>query len=759
MAPKTYYRTCPLCEATCGLTITCDGRNVVDVRGDAEDDFSEGYICPKGTAIGDFDADPDRIQTPLIREGKEWREATWDEAFQLIHDKFTAISAKNGKNAVAAYLGNPSVHNTELGLYSGALLRSLGTKNLFSASTVDQMPKQVSSALMFGTGLSIPIPDLDRTQYLLVLGANPLVSNGSLMTAANVGERLKRIQKRGGKIVVMDPVRTKTAAMADEHHFILPGSDAYFLFGIVHVLVEEGLVDLGAVADHVSGLDGIQRLAKGYSPEAVAPRCRVDAETIRRIARELAVSESAAVYARIGTCVQEFGTLSSWLPDVINVLTGNLDRPGGVMFPQPAHGAGNAKGTPGVGKGFRKGRWTSRVSGHEEIFGEIPCTALAEEIETPGEGQIRALITAAANPVLSVPNGERITTALESLEFMVSIDVYLNETTRHAHVILPDASPLERCHFDIAFAQLSVRNHVKYSAPMFPVRDGQIPSWHIMLKLAAIAMGAGPSMDIAQADEMFIMQAIQREIGLETSPVHGKDPAEILKALAPRTGPQRLIDFMVRTGPYGDGFGKNPDGLTLTKLEENPHGFDLGPLQPRIPEVLRTPSGKIELAPELLVEDCERLKAGLHESPTQPLLIGRRHLRSNNSWMHNIPKLVTGKPRCTLLVNSSDAARIGLANGSTATLKTRVSLADATVEVTDAIMPGVVSLPHGWGHTHDDMRMQVAQAHAGVNTNTLIDDTKLDLPSGNAILNGVPVDISPSSTGGSERAQEAVAAK
>lgn len=759
MARKTYYRTCPLCEATCGLAITCEGRDVVDVRGDAEDHFSEGYICPKGTAIGDFDADPDRIQTPMIREGREWRSVTWDEAFRYINDKLTPILAEHGKNAVAAYLGNPSVHNTELSLYGPALLRGLGTKNIFSASTVDQMPKQVSSALMFGTGLSIPIPDLDRTQYLLVLGANPLVSNGSLMTAANVGERLKRIQRRGGKIVVMDPVRTKTANQADEHHFILPGSDAYFLFGIVHVLFDEALVNLGSVGDYVSGLETIERLATDYSPEAVARRCGVEPDTIRRIARELAAAESAAVYARIGTCVQEFGTLSSWLPDVINILTGNLDRPGGVLFPLPAHGAGNSKGTPGTGKGFRKGRWKSRVSGHDEIFGEIPCTALAEEIETPGEGQVRALITTAANPVLSIPNGPRLSKALESLELMVSIDVYLNETTRHAHVILPDASPLERCHFDIAFAQLSVRNHAKYSAPLFPVRDSQIPSWHIMLKLAAIAMGAGPDMDVAQADDMFIAQAIQRELGSETSPIHGKDPAEILRALAPRTGPQRLIDFMVRTGPYGDGFGTNADGLSLKTLEEHPHGIDLGPLQPRIPEVLRTPSGKIELAPDLLVEDCERLLAGLRDIPAQPLLIGRRHLRSNNSWMHNIPKLVSGKPRCTLLVNTADAERLNLRDGDTAMLKTAQASAHVVVEVTDAIMPGVVSLPHGWGHTYEDTRMRVARAHAGVNTNALIDDTKLDPPSGNAVLNGVPVELTRTTSGGPERAREAVTAK
>ncbi len=742
MAPETKLRICPLCEATCGLTLTVDGRRVTAVRGDDDDTFSEGYICPKGVALQDIDADPDRLRTPMIRRADGWHEATWDEAFAEIEKRLLPIIARDGRNAVGVYLGNPSVHNTGLAIYGQVLLRALGTQNIFSATTVDQMPKQVASAAMFGTGLSIPIPDLDRTQYLMILGANPIVSNGSLMTAPNIGERLKRIQQRNGRIVVIDPRKTETARMADEHQFIRPGTDAHFLFAIVHTLFAENLVKPGRLAEYSTGLDDIRTLAAQFSPEAVADKCGIAANDIRRYARELAAAPSASVYARIGTCTQEFGTLASWLPDVIHVLTGNLDRPGGAMFTNPAYGSGNTKGTPGTGRGFRMGRHKTRVRELPEIFGELPVACLAEEIETPGAGQIRALITVAGNPVLSTPNGARLAKALDSLEFMVSLDIYLNETARHADVILPGLSPLENCHYDMAFSQLAIRNAARFSPAVFAKPADAPYEWQTILRFTGLVSGAGTHCDTNMLDDMVMLNLIERETKLETSPIAGRDAQQILNALAPRRGPERAIDFMLRTGPFGEGFGKNPDGLSLAKLEANPHGIDLGALEPRIPEVLRTASGKIDLAPGFIAQDVRRLAATLGgNGHGDLLLVGRRQLRSCNSWMHNTPRLVSGKPRCTLLMNPSDADALGLAEGDSAAVTSRAGTVDAPVELTADMMPGVVSLPHGWGHDAPDLRLSVARNHAGVNSNLLTDEHHLDPISGNAVLCGIPVTV------------------
>jgi len=605
------------------------------------------------------------------------------------------------------------------------------------------MPKQVASGLMFGTVLSIPVPDIDHTDYLLVLGANPFVSNGSLMTAPDVPGRLRAIRKRGGKVVVIDPRRTRTATEASEHHFIRPGSDAYLLFGIVHALFAEGLVRLGPLAPHTAGVEQVEALARDFPPEAVAPRCGIEAGVIRRLARELAGARRAAVYARIGTCTQEFGTLASWLVDVVNVLTGQLDRVGGAMFTKPATGSGNTRGTPGRGKGVRFGRRASRVRGAPEVYGELPAACLAEEIETPGEGRIRALVTIAGNPALSTPNGTRLERALGALDFMVSLDIYLNETTRHADVILPGLSPLEQSHYDVALRQLAIRNVATYSPPVFEAPAGQRPEWETLLRLTAVVTGQGPAADPAALDDFVTLQRVEHEVASPASPVHGRDPAEIMAALAPRRGPDRLLDLMLRTGPYGDGFGTKPGGLSLAELEGNPHGIDLGPLEPRVPEVLRTPSGKIELAPEPLVADVARLRAALERNGGAMVLIGRRDLRSNNSWMHNLDVLVKGRPRCTMHVHRTDAERLGLADGGRARVASRAGAIEVPVEVTDAIMPGVVSIPHGWGHDEPDTRLHIAAEHAGVNSNRLADELALDPLSGNAVLNGIPVTVEP----------------
>jgi anaerobic selenocysteine-containing dehydrogenase len=738
------YRTCPLCEATCGLELRLEGRQITRVRGDRDDVFSHGFICPKGSALGKLEDDPDRLRTPLVRVDGELRPASWDEAFAAIEAGLTSVLESYGRDAVGAYLGNPSVHNLSLSLYSRAVLQAMGSANIYSASTVDQMPKQVSAALMFGGPLSTPVPDVDHTDYLLMLGANPYESNGSLLTAPDLPGRLEALRARGGRIVVVDPRRSKTAEHADEHIAIFPGTDAHLLAALANVIVADGLESLGDLAPHVAGLDEVRRLVSPFTPEIVAPVCGIDAETIRRVAHELAAARTAAVYGRIGTCTQEFGTLASWLVDVLNALTGNLDRRGGAMFTRAAAGAANTRGAPGIGRQFVMGRRHSRVRGAPEVFGELPVVCLAEEIETPGQGQIRALITIAGNPVVSTPDSARLDAALASLEFMVSFDIYVNETTRHADVVLPAPSVLAKSHYDLAFYQLSVRNIANYSPPLAPLEPGEMEEWESLLRVSLILGGQGAGADPFALDDLIALGLLQKAVADEHGNVHGRDPAELLDLLAPRRGPDRLVDLMLRTGPYGDGFGSIPDGLTLDKVAAEPHGIDLGPLQPRIPEVLRTPSGKIELAPEPIAADVSRLRGSLDRDRNGGLvLVGRRDLRSNNSWMHNVEVLVKGRPRCTLHVNPDDAERLGLSNGGQAKVSSRVGTVVADVEITASIRPGVVSLPHGWGHDVDGTVQAVARRHGGVNSNVLSDPEAIDPLSGNAVLNGIPVKLAP----------------
>jgi anaerobic selenocysteine-containing dehydrogenase len=737
-ATTTAFRTCPFCEATCGLELTVRDGAVTRIRGDKDDIFSRGFLCPKGTTLGHLHDDPDRLRGPMVRRDGELRPASWEEAFGEVARRLPPIVQRHGRNAVAVYLGNPTVHNLSGLLYGRVLLRALGTRNLFTASTVDQRPKEISSALLFGTMLSHPVPDLDRTSYLLLLGANPYESNGSLATAPDWPGRLRRIRERGGRFVVVDPKRTRTAEHACEHVPIRPGADAHLLLAMAHTLFAEGLVDLGATAAFVAGVDEVERLARDFTPEAVAPLCGIAPATIRRLARELAAAPSAAVYGRTGTCTQAFGTIASWMIDVLNVLTGNLDRPGGAMFPKPAAGAPNTVGAPRYGRKTRLGRWRSRVRGLPETFGELPVACLAEEIETPGEGQVRALVTIAGNPALSAPNSGHLERALGSLELLVCVDFYVNETTRHADVLLPPPSPLACGHYDLGFYLFSLRNVANYSAPVLPPEPRQLDEWQILCKLALVAQGLGADADPALADDAVIRALIDRAAGDPSSPFHGRHPDDVLAELAPRTGPERMLDFMLRAGPYR---------LTLDTLIEQPHGVDLGPLAPRLPEVLRTPSGMVELAPEPLVADVERLRASLAGSDRQHdgtlVLIGRRHLRSNNSWMHNIETLARGKARCTLQIHPTDAARLGLVDGGAAHVSSRAGTLVAPVEITDAVTAGVVSLPHGWGHDLPGVSMAVARAHPGVNSNLLADDERHDELSGNAVLNGIPVRVAP----------------
>ncbi len=655
---------------------------------------------------------------------------------------------EHGRDAVGVYMGNPSAHNLSNMVYNRVLNQSIGTKNIYSASTVDQMPKQVSAGLMFGGALTVPVADVDRMDYLVVMGANPYASNGSLMTAPDLPGRLEALRARGGTLVVIDPRRSQTAEKSDEHLFIRPGTDAHFLFGLVNVLLTEDLVNLGACEGLVSGLDEIERLAPTFTPESVAPVCGIDADVIRRIARDLAGTERAGVYGRIGTCTQEFGTLASWLVDVVNVLAGNLDREGGMMFATPATSAGPTSTPAGKGRGVKFGRRRSRVKDLPEYFGEYPVATLADEIETPGDGQIRAMITIAGNPVVSTPDARRLDRAFASLDFMVSVDIYRNETTKHADVILPSPRTLTKSHYDLALYSLAIRNVANYTPPTVECVGDEVPEWETMLRLAAIVAGQGSSVEAALAlDDFALLTVVQKAVTRSGAPVEGRDAGELVEALSPngRRGPERMLDLMLRTGPYGDQFGApgHEGGLTLAVLEANPHGVDLGPLQPRLPEVLRTASGTIELAPEAIIADVEqRLVPSLaRRANGEMVLVGRRDLRSNNSWMHNVEILVKGKPRCTLQIHPDDASRFGVLDGAPTRVRSRVGEVEIPAEVTDGIMRGVVSIPHGWGHDAEGADMDVALRYAGVNSNVLADTDLMDPLSGNAVLNGIPVTV------------------
>ncbi|WP_435284456.1 molybdopterin oxidoreductase family protein [Streptomyces koelreuteriae] len=736
---RTALRICPLCEATCGLTLTIEGTRVTRARGDRDDVFSAGFVCPKGASFGAVDSDPDRLRTPLVRRDGELREATWEEAFDAVAAGIRPVVERYGPNSVGVVLGNPNVHTMAGALYPTLLLAGLGTRSVFTASTVDQMPKHVSSGLLYGDANAIPVPDLDHTDHLLLIGANPLESNGSLCTAPDFPGKLKALKARGGTLVVIDPRRTRTAKLADRHIAVRPGTDALLLAAMAQVLYAEGLVE---PTPHVQGVEELADALREFTPEAAAPACDVDAGLIRTLARELAAAPTAAVYGRIGSCTVPHGTLASWLVDVLNVLTGNLDRPGGALFPQAA--TNRTPRPAGPGRGFALGRWHSRVSRHPEAKGELPLSALAEEIDTATEeGEpVRALVAVAANPVLSAPDGDRLDKALDSLDFMVSVDPYLNETSRHAHVVLPPPPPSQSPHHDFAFNTLAVRNQVRYTRPAVPLEPGRMAETEILARLILAATGMHGT-DPAAVDRMVIDQTLGKAVTEPHSPVYDRDPRDLAAQLTGDTGPERRLDMMLRLGPYGDGFGVRPDGLTLEKLLAHPHGIDLGPLSSRLPQPLKTRSGLVELLPEPIARDLPRLRAALAERPEGLVLVGRRHLRSNNSWMHNVPALTGGSNRCTLHIHPEDAERLGVEDGAPVRVKGAGGEVTAPAEVTDAVRKGVVSLPHGWGHNRPGTRLGHASTDPGVNVNQLLDGRLLDPLSGNAVLNGVPVACAP----------------
>jgi anaerobic selenocysteine-containing dehydrogenase len=726
LSMRSVHRTCPICDAVCGLRVTLDDDDhVTAVRGDDDDPFSRGYLCPKGASLGRLDEDPDRLRTPLIRTGDGWRDATWDEAFAAVEEGLRGVVEAGGKDAVAVYFGNPTFHTMAGFMYRMPLTQSLGTRNVYSVGTIDQLPKQVAGGLLFGDPMAIAVPDVDRTDYLLIIGANPLESHGSLCAAPDFPRRLRALRERGGRIVVVDPRRTRTAAFADEHFFVRPGTDPYLLLGIVHTLFADDLATTEFDGFTVNGLDELRTLVAEFPPSTVAGVCGVPAEDIVRVAHELAAAPTAAVYSRIGTSTVEFGTLAQWLVDVVNILTGNFDRPGGAMFTRTAAMEIFRTGEPYVG-----GRWHSRVRGLPEATGELPVATLADEIETPGEGQVRALVCVAGNLVLSAPNGPRLDRAFADLDFMVCVDPYLNETTKHANVILPPPRMMQTPHYDFLLLTVAVRNYARFSPQILPLRPDQRSEAEIMAKLTLIASGAPSDTPVAVLDEAIIGQILGAVTSMPGSPPLGADPAELRAGLDGDSAPEVLLDAMLRYGPYG---------LSLADLLAKPSGVDLGPLRPRLSELLCTPSGRVELAPEPLRGDVHRLRDRMAAPTSEFVLIGRRQLRSNNSWLHNVSTLVGGSNTCTLHVHPADATRLGL--GELAVVRSAVGELVVPVERNDTMMPGVVSLPHGWGH--DGSRQRVAAANAGLNANTLTDESVVDMLSGNAVFNGVPVTVTP----------------
>lgn len=710
---KTHLRSCTLCEAMCGVVIEYQGDRILSINGDPDDPHSTGHICPKGYALQDLHNDPDRLKKPLHKVDGQWREISWDAALDLAAEKLVGIQQQYGNDAVAGYWGNPSSHNFGLTVASGKFRKVLGSRNLYSASSLDQMPHQLVSYLMFGMANAFTIPDIDHTDYLLMLGANPAASNGSLMTAGDVLKRLEAIKHRGGKFVLVDPRRNETALYASEHLFIRPATDALFLVGLIQHVVHHKLYKPGRLKDLVSQWDELLALFDLFPLAEISKLCGIAEADIVRIAEEFCAAERAICYGRIGVATQVFGTLNHWLINVLNILTGNLDRRGGMMFTSPAVDIALKPGTAGSFNTYQ-----TRVRGLPEFNREFPAVAMAEEMLTLGAGQIKGFICFAGNPVLSTPNGMKLDQALAQLDFMVSVDFYLNETSRHADLILPPTGPLEHEQFDLVFNSLAVRNVAKFSGPLFEHAEGTLGDFDIVQGLIT---------------RMAALKGIEQK---------GPDATTL-----------QILDFSLRNGPYGTGFDEYRDGevihhdqgLSLKTLAQFPHGLDLGPLQPRLPDFLLTPDHKIQVMPEPIVQDLQRLKAYVASLKRDDslVLIGRRDLRTNNSWMHNSQRLIKGKDRCALFVNPVDARQRGLKDRGQALIRSRVGTLQVDVKITEDVMPGVVCLPHGWGHDRDGIALRVAQGNPGVSTNDLTDERGIDALSGNAVLNGVPVQVNP----------------
>lgn len=680
---------CPICEAGCGLNVDVHGSTVRSIRGNPNDVASRGHVCPKGVALKDLYDDPDRLKTPMIRIGSEWAPSSWEQALDQVADRLHDIAARHGPDSVAVYGGNPTAHNFGIHTHLGPFLAALGTRNIFSAASLDILPVQLVALLLYGHQYLLPVADIDRTRHLFVIGANPMVSNGSMMTVPDFSSRLKALRARGGRMVVIDPRRTETARVADAHHFIRPGSDAFLLLAMIDVLFKEGRVDLGKMAARVDGLEVVRDLCSRVPLTLAAKHTGIAPEIIRSLALDLANADAAACYGRIGVSVQQFGSICQWAIQLLNLLTGNFDRPGGVMFADHI-----APDLPCLADAGTIGRWHSRVSGYPEFDGLMPVAALAEEILTPGDGQIRALVSLAGNPARSAPNSTRVGEALRSLEFLVAIDFYLNESNRHAHIVLPPVSPLQRAHYPLFTARFGIRNTARYSRAVFPAKAGEREDWEILQGLA---------------------QRLTRHAGNEPHPA--STPEDALAAMLARSS--------------------RPE-ITIQRLLAEPDGIDFGPLEPCMPGRLLTPDKRIDIACKSIRADVDRLLTLETGEDATPLLIGRRSVRSNNSWMHNLPRLMIRRPDHHLLIHPEDAQAHGIEDGASVELETNIGTVLAEARISDEVMPGCICLPHGWDHKEVKDFWSIAGALPGSNFNLLIDETLVDRPSAGSVFQAVP---------------------
>ncbi|MBI4854331.1 MAG: molybdopterin-dependent oxidoreductase [Acidobacteria bacterium] len=708
-----HHRSCNLCEAMCGVEITLADKKIISIRGDKDDPFSKGHICPKVVALEDLYNDKDRLKYPVRRTSNGWEKISWTEAFDEVAKQLKSVQSRYGNSAVGVYFGNPTIHNYGTTLFGPMFFASLHTKNKFSATSVDQLTHHIASYFMFGHQLLLPVADIERTDFMLILGANPVVSNGSLLTAPDMAGKLKALRKRGGKVVLVDPRRTETARLASEHLFIRPGTDVFLLLAILNVIFKENLVNLGRLAAFTDGLKIVKKAVADFPPEKVAEITGIAQNKIQELARSFAKAKTAVCYGRMGVSTQEFGGVCQWLINVLNIVTGNLDKVGGALFTLPAFDPITAPESLAPKGSY--GRWHSRVRKLPEFAGELPSVALAEEILTPGKNQIKALVTSAGNPVLSTPNGQQLDSAFASLEFMVSIDFYINETTRHAHIILPPTVALEHDNYDLALSLLAVENVAKYSPVLFEPDSNQRHDWQIYLELQSRMESKGGLSDVV---------------------------AQVKKQVMSYLGPSGMLDLGLQFGPYGTKFNPFSSGLSLNKLKETPHGVSFGQLEPCLPERLFTPAKTIKLAPEIYIKDLKRVKEKLTSIKTDGLfLIGRRQLSSSNSWLHNSLRLVKGRPKCVLLINPEDASKRNITNGQTVVVSSRVGRIEIPVEISEEMMLGVVSIPHGWGHNRSNVELSVAKEHAGASLNDLTDELAIDAVSGTAAFSGVSVEV------------------
>ncbi len=739
MATETIYRSCPTCEASCGLVMEVDrdAKKIVSIKGDPDNHRSRGYVCAKSQAFRYVYEDPERLTRPVKKIDGQWREIGWEEALAETAQRLAAIRDRYGKDAIAMYYGNPNGHNFSTQIYTQMFITLLNTERFFSAGSVDQQPKNLSCELLYGNGWVFPIPDIDHTDFFVCMGGNPMVSQGSLMSAPDIENRLKAIQQRGGQVVVIDPRRTETADVADQHIFIRPGTDAFLLLAFVNELFATQRVQPGRLRDFTDGIETLEYLSAPYTPDAVAAITGVPANRLRQLVDEFCNAGAPVLYGRIGLCTQRFGTLASWLVDVVNILTGRLDAKGGAMFPKPATAHNDPASAP---QELGYNRWQSKARGFPEYMSMLPASLMAEEMELEGEHQVRALITVAGNPVLSVPNGKRIHAAMAKLDFRVAFDFYINETTSQADIIIPSTTQLEHSNYDFMFTSTCVRNFAQYSPQTFAPEPGALDQWQIINEVTARMHG------MTRADlESLMLDGLIGQLLANAPELAHLTADDIRRATAAHAGPEQLLDIMLRAGPYGDKFTNQGTGITLAHLQDAPHGIDLGALQPRLPGLLATRNKRINIAPQLITADLARLQAALEQGPGDHLLlIGRRNIRDMNSWLHNLTNYARGKNRCTLLINPGDAARIGLREDGFATIRSRVGEFRAQVSVTDRIMPGVVSLPHGFGHTYPGTQQSVASSLTpGISANDLVDDNEMDLPSGTSVVNGVPVVVVP----------------